>query len=411
MNPDMRASPLYVQTSGQLSPSTSFARVLGESRCLTQGLQPLSLVFNTPRTMAGFSFNSLQFTQPDDPSGPLRFEASIQSGDAYRTGIPDPHPSPISQSGTLQLYRPDSPNPYNFQIETPEEPVYPHSSPSASYTVHQWPDPQPDPVIPAAPEYYDYPSQTMSPFTPYPAIQTLSPSSPSSPNMVPPSPYASPANTAYSASPTPSVHPVTPQQNQCIPRYSYRDQTQFFKDALNLPTTVAGDFVPQQMYRPHTNSDRRRYVEEVDLDGPIYFWMENPSECGIPLTDALHSRVRRLQNRDETVFTTGRGPSISVRIQWPGYRQWSRQIPTKDFRSPPGPITRAKLAKNVAKCVQRFIDAKRNHPLEDDVHPKWKVGTQHNEIKLDDLLLVSMHHVSMGSWQPHLRLRRPFPHS
>ena len=42
-------------------------------------------------------------------------------------------------------------------------------------------------------------------------------------------------------------------------------------------------------------------------------------------------------------------------FQWPGYRQWSRQIPTKDFRSPPGPITIAKLAKNVAKCVQRFM--------------------------------------------------------
>lgn len=42
--------------------------------------------------------------------------------------------------------------------------------------------------------------------------------------------------------------------------------------------------------------------------------------------------------------------------QWPGYQPWSRQIPTKDFRSPPGPITRAKLAKNVAKCVERFLE-------------------------------------------------------
>ena len=41
--------------------------------------------------------------------------------------------------------------------------------------------------------------------------------------------------------------------------------------------------------------------------------------------------------------------------QWPGYPPWSRQIPTRDFRNPPGPITRAKLAKNVAKSVLRFI--------------------------------------------------------
>jgi len=163
------------------------------------------------------------------------------------------------------------------------------------------------------------------------------------------------------------------------------------------------------MYKPHTNSDRRRYVEEVDLDEPIYFWMENPSECGISLSDALHSRVRRLLNREQTVFE-GRGPSVSIRLEWPGYRQWSRQIPTKDFRTPPGPITRAKLAKNVAKCVQRFITERQNHPLEDESDAHWRVGQSgagDNSIKLEDLILVSMHHVSMGSWQPQLRLARP----
>lgn len=95
----------------------------------------------------------------------------------------------------------------------------------------------------------------------------------------------------------------------------YREQQRLFKEALQLPmVTIAGPFVPQKMYMPHTNSDRRRYVEETELQTPIYFWMQDPVECGIPLIDALHSRVRRLQARDETVFE-GRGPSISVRLQ------------------------------------------------------------------------------------------------
>ncbi|KAL0571281.1 hypothetical protein V5O48_010686, partial [Marasmius crinis-equi] len=137
--------------------------------------------------------------------------------------------------------------------------------------------------------------------------------------------------------------------------YTHKEQLHFFKEALKLPFSVQlSPFVPQMMYKPHTNSDRRRYVEEVELDPPIYFWAENPTECGISLADALHSRVRRLSGREDTVFE-GRGPSVSIRLEWPGYRQWSRQIPTKDFRTPPGPITKAKLAKNVAKCVQRFI--------------------------------------------------------
>ncbi|KAG6891269.1 hypothetical protein C0995_008521 [Termitomyces sp. Mi166 len=216
---------------------------------------------------------------------------------------------------------------------------------------------------------------------------------------------------------------LSPPQTPCVPQMTpvngapsnldgHREQLRLFKDALILPLSFnAGPFVPQKMYMPHTNSDRRRYVEEIDLQQPIYFWMESPDECGISLIDALHSRVRRLRQRDEPVFE-GRGPSISVRIQWPGYRPWSRQIPTKDFRSPPQPITKAKLAKNIAKCVERFLSdvkARTGTPLEDDVDPRWKVGPRNYEIKLEDLYLVSMHHVSMGSWQPHLRLRRPLP--
>ncbi len=42
-------------------------------------------------------------------------------------------------------------------------------------------------------------------------------------------------------------------------------------------------------------------------------------------------------------------------LQWPGYRQWSRQIPAENLRSPSGPVAVVKLAKNVAKCVQRFM--------------------------------------------------------
>ncbi|KAJ7253235.1 hypothetical protein C8J57DRAFT_1237573 [Mycena rebaudengoi] len=107
----------------------------------------------------------------------------------------------------------------------------------------------------------------------------------------------------------------------------HRDQLQFFKDALFLPAAgVCGPFVPQLMYKPRTNSDRDRYyVEEIEMEAPIPFWMENPSECGIPLSDALRSRVRRLLKRDETVFE-GRGPSVTIRLEWPGYRQWSRQL-------------------------------------------------------------------------------------
>lgn len=41
---------------------------------------------------------------------------------------------------------------------------------------------------------------------------------------------------------------------------------------------------------------------------------------------------------------------------------------------------------------------------EDAGEAKWKVGSR--GIKLEDLMLVGLQHVSMGSWQAHVRLLR-----
>ncbi len=71
--------------------------------------------------------------------------------------------------------------------------------------------------------------------------------------------------------------------------------------------------VPQKRYKPHTSSDRRRYVDEVQLEPSIFFFMSKPDESGIPLRDALHGRFSRLVERDGPMFKE-RGPSISLRI-------------------------------------------------------------------------------------------------
>jgi hypothetical protein len=164
--------------------------------------------------------------------------------------------------------------------------------------------------------------------------------------------------------------------------------------------------VPQKRYKPHTSSDRRRYVDEINLEPSIHFYMQRPDEEGIPLRDAMHGRFARLVARDEPMFQE-RGPSISVRINWPGYQPWSRQIPTRDFRNPPGPITRAKLAKNVAKSVARFIAEHKGRPMEEDGDPIWSVGPGSQKIDVFDLVLVRLDHVSKGSWQAQLQLFRP----
>ncbi len=89
------------------------------------------------------------------------------------------------------------------------------------------------------------------------------------------------------------------------------------RDVLELAQTAGhpwgGPLVPQKTYRPHTLSDRRRYVEEVHLEAPIMFFTHNPTGCGIPLKDAFASKFSTLLDRDDSMFE-GRGPSVSIRL-------------------------------------------------------------------------------------------------
>lgn len=233
-------------------------------------------------------------------------------------------------------------------------------------------------VSPSQPAYLSSPSQPAgTPPTPGHSLDVYSPYT----HSAPVSPYLTQHPPWHTSHPQPSPEPERP--------FSERQR---------------GPMVPQKRYKPHTSSDRRRYVDEVNLEPSINFYMQKPDEAGIPLKDAMHGRFARLVSRDEPMFQE-RGPSISVRINWPGYQPWSRQIPTRDFRNPPGPITRAKLAKNVAKSVARFIVEHKGRPMEEDGDPAWAVGP--HKIDVFDLVLVRLDHVSKGSWQAQLQLLRP----
>ena len=107
--------------------------------------------------------------------------------------------------------------------------------------------------------------------------------------------------------------PQTPEAHTNRSVHTHHDQLRFFKNTP-LESGHAHLFVPQKMYKPHTNSDRRRYVEEVGLEPPILFLSDDPANHGISLSDALHSRVKNLLHREEQVFQD-RGPSVSIRLE------------------------------------------------------------------------------------------------
>lgn len=80
-------------------------------------------------------------------------------------------------------------------------------------------------------------------------------------------------------------------------------------------SSIRGPIVPQKRYKPHTLSDRKRYVEEIELKPTIYFKDYKNGELidGLPITSIMQNRIPSLQGRDDSMLSDC-GPSISVRI-------------------------------------------------------------------------------------------------
>ncbi|KIK80097.1 hypothetical protein PAXRUDRAFT_159591, partial [Paxillus rubicundulus Ve08.2h10] len=162
-------------------------------------------------------------------------------------------------------------------------------------------------------------------------------------------------------------------------------------------------FVPQTIYQPHSQGDKERYVALATLNPPIIFRAHDSLEWGVPLQTLLAKQAIRLLQGNEPAFSSI-GPSVSIRMQWPGYQPYHKSISTKDYSSTRRPINISKLAKLVAKRIQLFMEIMSKRPMEIGSDQQWRVGPHH--ITLDDLILVSLHHISRGSWQPQIRLRR-----
>jgi len=122
-----------------------------------------------------------------------------------------------------------------------------------------------------------------------------------------------------------------------------------------IVVTGSNKFVPQRLYRPFTEADKERYLERVSLSAPIVFVTKEPLEWGISLEDVRNGKTQHLVDKNDLVLQDC-GPSVSIRINWPGYSPFKRQISSRNWRKMKGPITKAKLAQSVAKTTGRFIE-------------------------------------------------------
>ncbi|KAI0255576.1 hypothetical protein BJV78DRAFT_1369259 [Lactifluus subvellereus] len=147
-----------------------------------------------------------------------------------------------------------------------------------------------------------------------------------------------------------------------------------------------GTVVPQFIWRPVNPSDAQRYANS-SLNMPIFFVHHNRVTLGLHLIMAAAGDCTTLLGAGNAA-PVGDCSTTYVRIKWPGYDDWSKQIMTRDQTSAHSTITLEKLAKRVANAVCHFLD----------------VGA--NGIKKNHVILIGLVHVSQGSWQPILQLDR-----
>jgi len=186
---------------------------------------------------------------------------------------------------------------------------------------------------------------------------------------------------------------------QSVPSPSPRAPSQDVSLPLDFSVKMSqGSVVPQRRWTPADEVDIRRHVEEATLQLPVFFVNRNGG-IGFSLPDILQGRDHDLHHRDSQASLGGRS-TTHIRINWPGYAYWRRQIPTRDETYLRNPITVGRFMRHVGTSVNYFMNhCSTNGPGAD---PRWGIGphgiTQHH------VKVIGAVRVSAGSWQPIIQL-------
>ena len=111
---------------------------------------------------------------------------------------------------------------------------------------------------------------------------------------------------------------------------------------------------------------------------------------------------------------------ICILSQWPGYDVWKRQRQARDDTYRRDPITLAKFAQHVGRCVSELLQvcyteprwcrlltvliSKQDYEERPTLDPKWRIGR--GGILPNEVLVLGAVHVSSGTWQPILALTK-----
>jgi len=164
-----------------------------------------------------------------------------------------------------------------------------------------------------------------------------------------------------------------------------------------------GTVVPQRMWSPHTALDKIRHVVTAQLQMPVFFEGEGRS-LGISLVASTNGRSHDLRDANHPA-PLGHKSSTYIRIVWPGYKEFKRQVPTRKLTSTHNPISMASFARHVSRSVDAFLQVCELDPgCIDDRRELWRIGP--SGIQASDIVIIGAVHVSAGTWIPIIQLDR-----
>ncbi|KAI0250731.1 hypothetical protein BJV78DRAFT_1127548 [Lactifluus subvellereus] len=166
-------------------------------------------------------------------------------------------------------------------------------------------------------------------------------------------------------------------------------------DARDLKGTV----VSQVLWGPQSQNATKKFVLDAALQWPIFF-VRSDGTVGLPLREAIEGSGRTLLWAQQPA-PIGRQATFHLRIKWPGYEGWQRQLQARDDTNERNPITLAKFAQHVGRFVDCFLKRCEGHPTSD---AKWEIGR--DGILHREVLVLGALHASIGTWQPILALTK-----
>ncbi|KAI9433289.1 hypothetical protein H4582DRAFT_1988160 [Lactarius indigo] len=164
-----------------------------------------------------------------------------------------------------------------------------------------------------------------------------------------------------------------------------------------------GTVVPQTMWSARSPVNRRQNVERAMLQMPVFFEGKD-GRLGLSLEASIDGQGHVLRDANDPA-PLGQKTTLHIRIVWPGYKKFKRQILIRDESSARSPITMARFIGHVGRTVDKFLqDCEVDSGCVDDRRELWRIGP--GGIERSDIIIIGVVHVSAGSWTPIMQLNR-----